>query len=98
MYAAMYTKRAAQLVLGCLGLSRVCGVFSIKSVDYLRIWQGLSQPDLEGNVRVGNDGESTALGDFGGLSGHGEGTRRLVVGLSKKAAIITVNASPRGDL
>lgn len=72
MYAAMYTNRVAQLVFGCLGLSRVCGDFSIKSVDYLRIWQGLSRPDLEGKVGVGNDGESAALRDFGGLVGHGK--------------------------
>ncbi|MNF59915.1 hypothetical protein D3C84_415170 [compost metagenome] len=44
-------------------------------------------------VGVGNDGEGAAFRDFGGLNAHGDGIRRRVVGLSKKAAIIAVFAA-----
>ncbi|MNG15017.1 hypothetical protein D3C84_988150 [compost metagenome] len=49
-------------------------------------------------VGVGNDGECAPFGDFGGLLAHAGGTRRLIVGLSKKGAIIAVNGPQRGDL
>ena len=50
-------------------------------------------------VGVGNDGEGTALRDFGGLSGHlNKEPVDGVVGLSKKAGIIAANDSACGPL